>query len=268
MMQVLKLHQIASQGANPLVQQLSDYQLFCKGENSLIQQVTENQVESGACTACDPYWDDVVLLMHGDSFTDVSSSNVTILNNSATTSGGYFVGDNNGYFETTDNSADFVLFSVDNTIEFSIYRTAEYASGAVIGKLRNNAGGSLGAGAWLITLTNGDFFNFQANSVNTIHTAVPSHGAWHHVAFSYIKSTGVLSYYLDGTFITSGVISTSWVDTEEHVGIMAEDCSGGVPRLGYGVGDVYLKNLRITKGVARYTSNFTPPTAAFAEASC
>lgn len=211
----------------------------------------------------DPYWENVVLLMNGHEFDDDSSYNTTIVNNSANISDSHFVGDSNGFFETASHNANFTLFGVDNTIEFELYRTADTSVGAIIGKLRDNTGTSLTFWAWLISMGVGSNLTFQVGVSNIITTSLPTHGQWNHLAFSFTLADRTLRYYLNGGLVASAIISEGWEDAESPIGIMAEDASGGVPRLGYGTGDCYLRSLRITKGVARYTTDFVVPTTPF-----
>jgi hypothetical protein len=77
---------------------------------------------------------------------------------------------------------------------------------------------------------------------------------WYHVAL--VRSSGTVKLYLNGT--QDGTVS------------MSSNLTGGVVNLGYwyNITDTnyfsgYIDDLRITKGYARYTTNFTPPTAAF-----
>lgn len=79
-------------------------------------------------------------------------------------------------------------------------------------------------------------------------------GTWYHIAVC--RSNGVIYFFVNGTQQTtqgSGVASYSFpVTATYNVGYFGVEPLNG-----------YLDDLRITKGVARYTSNFTPPTAAF-----
>ena len=75
---------------------------------------------------------------------------------------------------------------------------------------------------------------------------------WYHVAF--VRSSSTVTPYLDG------VSSSSASDANTY------SFSSTLLRIGaYWGGDFngYIDDLRITKGVARYTANFTPPTAPF-----
>ena len=77
---------------------------------------------------------------------------------------------------------------------------------------------------------------------------------WYHVAL--VRSSGTVKLYLNGT--QDGTVS------------MSSNLTGGVVNLGYwyNISDTnyfsgYIDDLRITRGYARYTATFTPPTAAF-----
>jgi len=78
---------------------------------------------------------------------------------------------------------------------------------------------------------------------------------WLHVAL--VRSSGQTKLYIDGT--QEGV---TYTDSTNYLG--TQDGSLYIGALGDGSYETngYLDDLRITKGVARYTSNFTPPTAA------
>jgi len=93
--------------------------------------------------------------------------------------------------------------------------------------------------AWEVTLTS---------------TTSVSSNTWYHLAV--VRSGNTFSLYVNGV---SESTATSSV-------VIADDTSN----LLIGVGDTgttylngYIDDLRITKGYARYTSNFTPPTKAF-----
>lgn len=81
-----------------------------------------------------------------------------------------------------------------------------------------------------------------------------STNTWYHVAL--VRSSGTVKLYLNGT--QDGTVS------------MSSNLTGGVVNLGYwyNISDLnyfsgYMDDFRITRGYARYTANFTPPTQAF-----
>lgn len=80
--------------------------------------------------------------------------------------------------------------------------------------------------------------------------------AWHHIAFSRSGSSGRL--FLDGTQVgsTLSLGSTSLANGTFPISLFSQGTSNIMPQ-----GN--LQDMRITRGIARYTANFTPPTAAF-----
>ena len=56
--------------------------------------------------------------------------------------------------------------------------------------------------------------------------------------------------YIDGTLEATGTLGDNYTDSSFEIGGNSTYYTG------------YLSDLRITKGLARYTANFTPPTAA------
>ena len=92
---------------------------------------------------------------------------------------------------------------------------------------------------------------------SVFHSANPavSTGAWTHIAL--VRDSGTLKIYINGTVDSN---------TQSHAGqfgrtagmAFGDQLSGGAS----GRAQYYLDDLRITKGLARYTSNFTAPTTA------
>ena len=81
-------------------------------------------------------------------------------------------------------------------------------------------------------------------------------GAWHHIAFC--RSGSTIYCFRDG------VLKESATDTTDY----SYGSTGGlrIGSRGVGINDfsnVYIDDVRVTKGVARYTATFTPPSAQF-----
>ena len=74
---------------------------------------------------------------------------------------------------------------------------------------------------------------------------------WHHVAFAREGNTGRL--FLDGNLEGS---TTSFSTSINARAVIGSEENAGYPFKGY------MSDVRVTHGLARYTSNFTPPTAA------
>lgn len=83
-----------------------------------------------------------------------------------------------------------------------------------------------------------------------VSAAVPR-SAWGH--FALVRASGTLSFYYNGVLQASKASATAFAVTAIGAGY-------AIP------GSQYIDDLRITKGVARYTANFTPPTAPFPSA--
>ena len=81
---------------------------------------------------------------------------------------------------------------------------------------------------------------------------MPTAGNWVHVAFVRI-GTGSHQYkcYINGSQSGSETENTEW-------GTATDNTIGATASGSYGFNG-YIQDLRVTKGYARYTANFTPP---------
>lgn len=77
---------------------------------------------------------------------------------------------------------------------------------------------------------------------------------WHHIAA--VMSAGTLRVYVDGVGGSPTAVSNPLISNASPVTIGAS-ANGQYPFAGF------IDEVRITKGVARYTSDFTPPDAPF-----
>lgn len=82
-----------------------------------------------------------------------------------------------------------------------------------------------------------------------------STGTWYHLAGT--RSGSTIRTFLDGTLVTNTSIGATMSDNGEALYV------GCLKNLTTNVLNGYVDDLRITKGYARYTANFTPPTGAF-----
>ena len=100
--------------------------------------------------------------------------------------------------------------------------------------------------------------NWYVTGANRITTSTLTATTWYHVAVT--RASGSTKVFINGT---QG--GSTYADTNSYVGKSARPWIGA---LADGTGppidlNGYIDDLRITKGIARYTANFTPPTAAF-----
>lgn len=134
------------------------------------------------------------------------------------------------------------------TIECWVYRTTSGSSRAIAGK-----GAAITAG-WEIGLNSSDLFFFIDGSTVTSSALVPLN-TWTHVAVVRTPVSNGTTLYVNGVSSATTTSTTNFNDS--GLLYVGAGRTGRLPFTGY------IDDLRITKGVARYTANFTPPTAAF-----
>ncbi len=104
------------------------------------------------------------------------------------------------------------------------------------------------------------FFTYTTNgstNINPVGNVTLSTNTWYHFAVS--RNGADLKLFLDGTQVgTTHNIGTSTIFGGTYPIQVGAWGSGSDPLNGY------IDDLRVTLGYARYTANFTPPTAAFA----
>ena len=213
--------------------------------------------------AGDQYYNSCSLLMHfngsngSTTFTDNSKNNFTVtsVNGTAISTdqskfGGasvYFDGTND-YLSITNNSA-LNLSGGSYTIECWIRPTGNYSNyRPIIAKRIPSSNTS----AWQVYLRVTTGYLSYFNGTEIVSSTTPTANVWSHVAAVYNGTT--INLYLNGVSVLSTAVGNSDVDASINI--------GAFPSYGeYFIG--YIDELRVTKGIARYTSNFTPPTSEF-----
>jgi hypothetical protein len=79
---------------------------------------------------------------------------------------------------------------------------------------------------------------------------------WHHVAI--VRNSGIWTLYIDGISVGTSTIGGTYNFTNT-INFLLGQGTGGIHPAYYWKG--YLQDVRFTKGVARYTTNFTPSTS-------
>ena len=210
--------------------------------------------------------------------TNLSSNTLTIIDSSNTAMSGITRGNNSnvmtssftpygsnwsGYFDgtgdylTVPHNAAFQFGSGDFTVECFVYAQAFASEQVIVSKF--NAGGSASSNQWILSLISG-VPNFSIstdgqNVANTITGPAVTAQTWTHIAA--VRSANTFTVYTNGVAGTSNTNNGSLATNEiEVLGICYRRNSGSTnfPFNGY------ISNLRITKGQALYTSNFTPTT--------
>jgi hypothetical protein len=179
----------------------------------------------------------------------------------------YFDGTGDALF--SPYSPNLNLGSGDFTIEGWVYFSSLPSNNYV---LFASYGNSTSAQRWIfgydtrsVTSSPGLFFTV-INSSNSVIVDVPgggtsgwATGTWYHVAITRSGSSWKL--FRDGTQNGSTVTDTDAIPDPTANGLNI----GTEPDKSSAAFNGYIDDLRITKGVARYTANFTAPTAPFAD---
>lgn len=220
----------------------------------------------------DPYWANVVSLLNfpgadgSTSIIDAKGKTWTAYGNAQIdTSLGY----NTGLFDGDGDSVrtpyvkdDFDWWTGDFTIEAWIYVVTlanwYYVDGAFTGtNLIGCANATTSTNYWSFGLSPGGIvrFYYYSGAPNSVDSSAPiTTGTLQHIAMS--KDSSGIRLAVNGAVETAVAVS----------GTPLSSTSGVVLTLGQIFNKSiagHVRALRITKGVARYTSNFTPPSAPF-----
>jgi hypothetical protein len=187
--------------------------------------------------------------------TSAQISNANLADNATTVLAGY--GYSTYYNGTTSKlsipaSADFAFGTGDFTIEFWI-KTTDTVFEMVTQTTTSTPN-------WGIVFTSGNIYwqkGFAAEGLlSTYPTIDPLSGSWTHIAFTRNGSgTGNIRFWINGV----GQTAYSGADTTNYTGTGPIQIAGTGNQYGFFNG--YISNLRIVKGVAVYTGNFTVPTS-------
>ena len=233
-------------------------------------------VGTNPATIGDPNFANVTLLLHGDgtsgstTITDSSSSPKTITVNGNAQIDTAVKKFGTGSIEF-DGTGDYIQlpysdlinnFSDENfTIECWVYptRSGQGFGDYIFGDVDSSGNNTTGTIQALFDSSN-QFKTYVIlnNTLNTITGTAKSLNSWYHYAI--VRNGTDISMYINGTKEGTSLTTSTAVDTTT-IG-MAVGGPGDYAGL-YLQG--YIDEFRITKGVARYTSNFTAPTAAFSD---
>ena len=199
---------------------------------------------------------DTVLLVNFDTdpITDSSASPHTLTHSSGAARvsdqskfGGYSGRTNSGYF-SIPSSSDFAFGTGDFTIEFWMNQSPSAVSGdrQFFSGPGSGWGINIGEAGW----TSGQpYFHIPAGGINSPAGAWSgmSPGTWFHYAIS--RASGTMWSHSNGTRTGTWSQTGSFIAETKYIG----KYGGGQQT------DLYMDELRVTKGVARYGSgNFTP----------
>ncbi|MEK7086203.1 MAG: LamG domain-containing protein, partial [Patescibacteria group bacterium] len=229
-------------------------------------------VQRASAAAYDPYFSNVVLLMHMDGtnggtvFGDVKGHTVTTngaaqLSTAQSKFGGSSASfDGSTGYLTIPDSNDWYFGTGDFTIEYWV-RFSVFSAGLVY----SNVGQGPDSGNYwsMVPFESGANDGWQFTVVTggsilvnyyTPYSSIAT-DTWYHVAI--VRNGTNFKTYINGVETHAQTVSATLGDYAAPLVIGARSFDYANKLNGY------LDDIRITKGVARYTANFTPPTAPF-----
>ena len=228
---------------------------------------TQGQALTSGQWCTDPYYKNTTLLLHADgvaggaqnnTFLDSSTNAFAITRNGNTTQGSFtpygptwsnYIDDSSSYV-SYGSSADFTFSTGDFTVEAWVFVSSIASSNVMnVFNVGNNSNGSysfyINANGTLQSTRYGD-----SGGAGTTSGTIALN-SWHHVAA--VRSGGTAKIYING--VADATSSYSMGSVTATAGE-----TGRVWQSAY-TAQGYVSNLRVCKGTAVYTSNFTPSTA-------
>ena len=210
------------------------------------------------------------LLLHGDgannstTFTDSEATpkTVTGYGNAKISTAQNKFGGSSIYFDATPSyakvptSGDFAFGTSDFTIDYWIYPISRSASANVFLDFRDGSGGAYWADG-LSTL--GNYFIYVNGATLVSSSAIVPLNTWTHIAAA--RSGTSLRVFINGNLDATVTNSTNFLAPPANLWIGVSSMSSQTTAAF--AANSYFDELRISKGIARWTSNFTPPANAY-----
>jgi hypothetical protein len=225
-------------------------------------------------TPVDPVFNNVSLLLHGNgtngstTITDSSPTpkTVTAVGNAQISTAQSKFGGASIAFDGTGSpmdrlsipagTVDLQFGAQDFTIECWIYRLDTNTASVAVSQSNLSTPAGTGWGFFISSITTSDVF--IGGIRYTVTSPDPSINTWAHIAFT--RSGGTFRSFLNGTIVgTNTALGTNALNDGATNN---PNTIGGFNNNTNGLNG-YIDDFRITKGIARYTANFTPPTAPF-----
>ena len=214
----------------------------------------------GVPSPSDPYFSYVVSLMHfqgannGTVFTDVISGSIWMPAGTPVTSSTQakfgatsgWSGTGSGIVGQTFNAA--FSFPGDLTVEGFIYCTS-CSGGHALFSIQDGSNKFLPL--YMISETSSESIINGAVPISGI--VLPGTNAWYHAAFT--RSGTTVTVWINGVSAGTGTVSGTLGSTSLHAYVINENVQQNFTG--------FVAESRVTNGICRYTSTFTPPTAPF-----
>lgn len=200
------------------------------------------------------------LLLHCENTTDVAGSHTvtatgaTVSSSQAKFGSSSFSYNGSGQYHTITSDSNLVFGTGDFTVELWFYLNSNATEQALI-SCRNT--GDSGNHSWILKIGGTqNCISFHSDSAGIFDQSTGAFSAttWNHVAAT--RSGSTLRIFLNGAKISSDISNSMDLSSTNNYRLGKEDYPGT------GVGDFngYIDEVRFSKGIARWTANFTPPT--------
>lgn len=223
----------------------------------------------GGGGATDPHWSNVVSLLHfngadgsttfndevtGTTWARKSGAQIDTAQSKFGGSSGIFPAGVNSNYGCIDSNTDanFAMGSGDFTFEGFLRISSSKGGARIIFDQR-----PLTQGAYpVLYVSSSGIYYYVAGSNRISGSGVNLAGAWQH--WAVCRSSGTTRLFLGGTKVGS-----DYTDSNNYLGNKFRYGNTSSAENYDNLLGGWLDECRITKGVARYTADFTPPTAAF-----
>lgn len=252
-------------GANAFFTGFIDEIRFTKG----VARYTANFTPPSAAfqdTVPDPYFGSVINLLHFDgangatTTTDVTGKSIVLSNSTISTAQFRFggsslnvTGGSTSYAQMTTEALGNGSFTIEYWVRFNALATSPNGSTMFDGRPVTTAG------AYPTIYADTADFHFYTGSGDVMAGGTPAINTWFHVAIC--RSGSTIRLFIDGVQVASATDTTNYLLAGTGIALLGGNTASGAQNM-----NGYLDDVRITKGVARYTANFTPPNLAFANA--
>jgi hypothetical protein len=166
--------------------------------------------------------------------------------------------DGNGDSVTTPSSSALAFGTGDFTVEFWLnFNSTSNRQDIIWWGLDSNDRGGI---TWNLTAGNLTYY-ISPTVANAINYAItPVVGTWYHIAL--VRASGSTKLYVNGTQAGTTYSDTKNYASSSYLVTVGKDSGAASSYL-----NGYISNLRIVKGTAVYTTNFTPPITALTAVS-
>jgi len=189
----------------------------------------------------------------GKTVTAVGSAQVSTAQKTFGTGSALF--DGSGDYLSVADHADWDFGSGDWTVDFRV----RFNTSASVGVLVNQFDSTANQRSWIIYYSGSGNLVFLGSTAGTSSNVVdssawtPTNGVWYHIAV--VRSGNNMYKFVDGTQIgTTDDVTGITLFNSSAILAVGSNSEGGQSF------DGWIDELRISKGIARWTTTFTPPT--------